>query len=216
MNIQRFRLRKLMAGVILFHAVLCSYLSSAQTLPQGIVTMKVLDSYGVPFPYKIDSFYDAANPSLKLPVQIRDLVISGVPYGSYHLKMSAKIMPTAYPVIEAGFLVIDPIVLKVFTVSSSGRVENEGIPDPVKGRMTPASAIDSKTMWISATPAITPIEDQSHYETAPLRADGSFVLREVCAGLYRITVLKEGVILKSVVISFPEELAKRFALVNLD
>ena len=168
------------------------------------VTLLLLDSYGVPVDFKIDSFRDVKS-GIELAGRFKGRTLTEVLLGrSYLCRLSPLPPEKRFMRIEQTILVTNENMV-VPLVTETGALPSTGPPSRTKFVIRPSPVLDDKLVWVSVRPAFGagPAFMRAEPEATVINRDGTFFLDGIHGGRYVITILRGGKIVKLVSMEIP-------------
>jgi len=176
-----------------------------QTGAPATVTLRVLDSYGKPLDYKVESFYAIGQPDVNLAAKFEGLTFKRAVQGNiYELRLVAASPGTHYPRIHQMIGVAEPSTLVVFSVPKpdlSGA--SEGLLPATTLVIQPMPRAED--VWANVRPAYGPsFSGTDTSETAVVNKDGTFHLHGTHGGLYIATIYQGSKIIRLAIVDIPQ------------
>jgi hypothetical protein len=169
------------------------------------VTLRVVDSYGKPLDYKVESFIAKDEPNVNLAAQFEGLTFRHAAQGKmYEFRLAPVTGGLEYPAFRQWIAVGEATTLAVFSVPKAVLLPDQNTPWPVT-KLVIEPAPQGQDVWVNVRPAFAPdISGTDTSEIASVNKDGTFNLHGTHGGLYLLTVVQGSRILKVTVIDIPQ------------
>lgn len=183
------------------------------------VTLRVLDSYGKPLEYKVESFHAKDQPNLDLAAQFEGLTFRQAVQGEwYEFRLAPVSAGREYPAFRRSIAIPvgEALTLAVFSVPKAILEPDRGGPWPVT-RLVIQPVPRGEDIWVNVRPAYGPdISGTDTSETAVVNEDGAFNLHGTHGGLYVVTIYQGGTILQWTAVEIPQFAPSKPIEVRLD
>jgi hypothetical protein len=179
-------------------------LATAEPRIPAKITLLVLDPYGTPLDYKIESFRDASS-GVELAGQFKGGILDKVLLTRTYICRVSPQPPEKQLMRIERTIKINNEDMVVTLVAEDGALPSLVGAPRTNFRIRPSPVIDDQLTWASVRPAFGPgpafIKEEP--ETTVIRRDGTFSLIGIHGGRYLVTIFRAGKILKLVSLVIP-------------
>jgi len=200
-----FRAAACLIILVGFEMGLGSSRAQLQLGARATVTLQVVDSYGRPLEYKVETCFAKDQPNVNLATQFEGLAFHHAVQGKIYEFRLVPVRPSVeYPAFKQLIAVGEASTLAVFSVPKPVLIADMGTPWPAtKFAIRPAPK--TKDVWVNVRPAFGPdISGTDTSETSAIDMDGSFKLHGTHGGLYVVTVYQANRIRKLAIVDIPQ------------
>lgn len=169
------------------------------------VTLRVIDSYGKPLEYKVESFHATDRPDENLAPQFDGLTFKHALSGKiYEARLAPVYQDIEHPAFKQLVAVGESYTLAVFCVPKAVLLPDLSTPWPVT-KLVIKPVPRGKDMWVNVRPAFGPdISGNDISETVTVSSEGTFNLHGTHGGLYVVSLYEGSRVPRLGVVEIPQ------------
>ena len=170
----------------------------------AIITFHIVDSYGKPLSYKVESFHEIGKSKLELAGQFQGLTFKGAVQGKVY---EARLVPLKDPQKFSTFTRYIPIgqayTFVVFAVREFYYEGDSITPHPATRFVIKPVPSGDLPAWVTVSPAFAPEVRERGIESVPLEPNGAFTLHGTHGGTYLVSLCQGTKVTKTAVVDIP-------------
>lgn len=169
--------------------------SSDRQLHRGApatITFHIVDSYGTPVKYRVETFHDVENPTLELAGQFEGLSFKNAVQGKiYEFRLAPLPQSKEFPAFKERIIAGEASTLAFFAVPESVYLPDSVAPYPVTQFTIKPMPHGADSMWVTVRAAFLPQVYDLGPETVRVSPDGTFALHGLHGGRYVVTLCRD-------------------------
>lgn len=167
------------------------------------VTLHIVDTYGAPVKYRVESFHDVDKPEVELARQFEGLTFRGAFTGkTYEFRAIPIPQSKEFPAFKERITVGETSTFALFAVPENLHVPDM-IPYPVTRLTIKPMPADNRPTWAVVRATFLPQVYDLGGETVAVDRQGSFTLHGLHGGRYTVTVCQDDKILGLAFVDIP-------------
>jgi hypothetical protein len=168
------------------------------------VTFHIIDTYGKPVKYRVESFRDIEQPNIELAGQFQGLTFRGAFTGkTYEFRLAPSPETKKFSAFKEQIIVGEPSTFALFALDEESLIPDM-MPFPVTHMvLKPAPAADGGPVWATARPAFLPRVYDLGSETVAVDSQGRFNLHGLHGARYVIAICRDGETPKLALVDIP-------------
>jgi hypothetical protein len=170
------------------------------------IAFHIVDSYGKPVSYKVESFHELGKSKLELAGKFQGLTFKGAVQGQmYEVRLAPLKDPQKFP----SFTRYIPVgqqayIFLVFAVRESSGFEDDRLtPHPATRFVIKPAPSGDLPAWVTVSPAFAPEVPERGIESVPLEPSGTFTLHGTHGGTYIVSLCQGTKVTKTTVVDIP-------------
>lgn len=170
----------------------------------AIVTFHIVDSYGKPIPYKVESFHEIDKGGLELAEKFQGLTLKGAEQGKiYGVRLVPLINPQKFLAFTKYIPIGEDYVFIVFAVRESLDLDDRIGPSSVTRFVIKPAPTGDVPAWVTITPAFAPEVNGGGIEATAIDRKGQFTLYGPHGGTYIVSLCQGTKVTKLAVVDIP-------------